>query len=363
MVVPDNAMYFIWQGKASKDYGLVMTSVPSIIFPQKKVTETYASNAVAPFVQYDGYEPFDISFDVAYLHNDGDTEMRKKIIQFLYSTMVYFNQHMLIFQNDKQHYYYADIISQINWAKFYQYRTTTLTFHCRPYTGLTNYAAGVLDPQITEFYWQTDNIVVKTSNSWHEAATINRYRKDVPEQTQFNRNPRLIITYKKDKQLGNAHYLTVSLYHHNPDNSYLNPNLRVCDARNIIIDLSYIVSNWLTGVADINFELDFRENKYIAYRYVDNEFQKIDISRYINSESTIITPKDELIITDDTGMTTVYSNVSYNPSYALTFGPLQDEQSGNFDIVCDIGLLSSSNTWVGDNSTFQITYYPRVTIL
>lgn len=366
MDVPSNAMYFIWQGKASKDYGLVMTSVPSIIFPQKRITEAYMPNAPVPFQIDEGCEPFDLSFSVAYVNTADDiARIRENLQMFLNTCAIPFTRNLLIFSNDLTHCYKADIIAQIDWQAFYQYRTATLSFHCRPYVGMTNYTTGMTPSQISEYYTTVDNVVVKTNSVWREDATKNTFSVNCDAQVRYNRNPRVELVYKNGKQLGNASYITLTLYQVLGVYQYTYPNLRICNARNIMIDLTTVLQQFSVNQTDIFFSLDFQNNSYQAYRYIvaTNSYEFIDIGKAINTNTSLaIVPKDGLLISNQAGLVQIIDNVTYNPGYLLTFGRIDPGTEGSYDVVCDIGILSTTNAWVGDNQTFSLSYFPRVSI-
>lgn len=142
MDVPENAAYIEWQGNNSKDFGLVLTSIPRVKYPQNRYEELYIPHRDGSLLEFVGRGCFDMQIDLAYITPDRDNSseflLRWWFIQFLtqWTHISYKNKLHISF--DSFTWFDATIIEGIDWEDVQRKKTATITFHCQPRKGILN---------------------------------------------------------------------------------------------------------------------------------------------------------------------------------------------------------------------------------
>ena len=116
--------YLIWRGEDSRDIkGLIISELPPISKPNMRVVETMIDGVDGSIIEEVGYEPYDRPIIIG-LTPKADID---EVIEY------FTGSGEVVFSNEKDKYYKANIIGQIDYTRFVRYRTATVTFRVQPF--------------------------------------------------------------------------------------------------------------------------------------------------------------------------------------------------------------------------------------
>lgn len=116
--------YLIWRGKDSRDIkGLVICELPPISKPQKRVKETVIDGLDGSIIEDLGYSSYDKVLTIG-LTQKADID---EVIEY------FTGDGEVIFSNEKDKYYKANINKQIDYARLVRFKTAKVMFRVQPF--------------------------------------------------------------------------------------------------------------------------------------------------------------------------------------------------------------------------------------
>lgn len=116
--------YIIWNNKDSREIeGLLVCNLPPITKPQMRVKETVVDGVDGSLIEELGYESYDKTVSIG-LKSGADVD----------SIIGYFTgSGEIVFSNEPDKYYKANIIRGIDYARLLRYRVANVTFRVQPF--------------------------------------------------------------------------------------------------------------------------------------------------------------------------------------------------------------------------------------
>jgi predicted phage tail component-like protein len=116
--------YLIWRGQDSRYIkGLVISELPPITKPNMRVQETVIDGVDGSIIEELGYESYDKAIFIGLTQNADINEI-----------LEYFTgDGEVVFSNEKDKYYKAKIIGQIDYARLVRFKTATVVFRVQPF--------------------------------------------------------------------------------------------------------------------------------------------------------------------------------------------------------------------------------------
>ena len=141
--------YIIWNNKDSREIeGLLICELPPITKPQLRVKETTIDGVDGSIIEELGYESYDKTISIG-LHSGADID----------SVIEYFSDSgEIIFSNEPNKYYKAQIIKSIDYARLARYRVANVTFRVQPFKYATD------EPEISSNANKTEMTVANIGN-------------------------------------------------------------------------------------------------------------------------------------------------------------------------------------------------------
>lgn len=164
--------YLIWKGEDSRDIkGLIISELPSISKPQMRVTETTIDGIDGSIIEELGYSSYDKSVNIGLTQNADIDEI----------THFFSGSGEVVFSNEEDKYYKANIINQIDFVRLVRYKTATVVFRVQPYKYYLNEECVTVgeittakEPLITNGIYN-DGTSVETSPDGDGWETITRF--------------------------------------------------------------------------------------------------------------------------------------------------------------------------------------------
>lgn len=113
---------FIFKGVSSKEFNIIVNSLPPITKPTMRVKETTIDGVDGAIIEELGYESYDKKIKITITENNID-----EIISWLNGGGD------LILSNEADKYYKAKVIEQIDFARLIKYEPVEITFKVQPF--------------------------------------------------------------------------------------------------------------------------------------------------------------------------------------------------------------------------------------
>lgn len=298
MDVPSNAMWFSWQGNASNEigYDMVITSVPNVILPSTRCNTYTVDYRDGAIVQPIGLDMITISFDVAYIGSLNERQFTQAMVEFFYKVNRYQAEtydkskdfkNKLFFSKDLDDrfledgefvWYEAQMISQIDFQKFYQYKTATLTFLCQPTIHVGNAYDGVLT------FEKSASISQVQANTIYNISVYSRHI------TRNDRSPKMLVGVNlMDWSTLNTVAKFIIFLKLPYDTAQMENGKKYCYARRYVFDWSRLKNLFYVSGSELVLQgsiyIDTDNDVYNLYTYAVSGGEEIkktyDISSYL----------------------------------------------------------------------------------
>lgn len=313
-----------------------------------------------------GYLPYDLAVQVAYIGDDWTEEQFiSKMSELFYKNPPFIDSQLgvgsaegkLYFSNQGTSYIMATIVSGIDFAQLYRYKTTTVTWHCQPYRRKLLTAQADID-KIISFTMTSDS-------TWSNTDYIT-------DCTKPNRRPRFWLQINAAGMFRPA-YLDFTYACWPDSSSYSNYDRfkEYCVGRQYIIDIQAIANSFSTTIS-ILFENGFcidMDTENEIYRCYLNNAESVtgyrawrDIIHCINQKTSypgdIGYPQDAIYEQGITSTDVSLTNVDYSINRRLSCGNTSNSTPDQV-YTC----FYDSNGQVLSSTIGTCTYYPNVNII